>query len=90
MSELQISDELIHDLQQALVKVDARANDPGFAVQYLAAVLGYVVGEQPGDYDEKSEYLNQLLGFAQHVFDDVAAPAAVEDEAFGVWKPGDE
>ena len=87
MSELQLSDELLQELQHTVTKFDERAMDPGIAVQYLAAAMGYMVALQPGDYEEKNTFLNHLQQFAQHVFDDVSPPP---QEAFGVWRPGSE
>ena len=93
MSELQLSDELLEKMQQTLVQFDDRAVDPGVAVQYYAAIMGYVVGQQSVPYNEKAEYLNQLMGFSHHVFEDVAqseAPEPQAEPACGIWKPRDD
>jgi hypothetical protein len=91
---LQLSGELVQKLQDALAENDSRCRDPLVATQYLGAVMGFMLASQPIPEDQKREYLEQLTGFIQHVFDDVAAqqqrPAAPPpQEASGVWKPGD-
>ncbi|OOG23582.1 hypothetical protein B1C78_10650 [Thioalkalivibrio denitrificans] len=90
---LQLSGELVQQLQQALAENDPRCRDPLVATQYLAAVMGYMLASQPIEEGQKREYLEQLNGFVQHVFNDVVAqqqrPAAPPQEASGVWKPGD-
>ena len=90
---LQLSGELVKQLQDVLAQNDARCRDPLVATQYLAAVMGYVLGSQPIPEDQKREYLDQLTGFVQHVFNDVVAqqqqPAQPPQETSGIWKPGD-
>lgn len=94
MSDLQLSDELVEKLQQTIIEFDSRASDPGIAVQYYAAIMGFLVGQQPAPYEDKRGYLEQLLGFTQHVFNDIAQPDETEqaqpDTPSGVWKPGDD
>ena len=46
MEPLKISDELIADLQNTIVRHDERATEPGVAVQYYAAIIGYVLAQQ--------------------------------------------
>lgn len=104
-SELQLSDELIQDLQKTLYQYDERATDLGIAVQYYAAIIGYSLGLQTAPYEQRQAYLEQLMGFAQHVFDDVSSgqeedgeaghsgdeqSGAEPGEASGVWRPGDD
>jgi hypothetical protein len=87
MSQLEISDELTQQLQAVVGKFDDRASDAGIAVQYYAAVIGYLLGQQDFPYEQKKEYLNQLFGFSLHVLEDVAKPKPPAQEAFGIWKP---
>ena len=94
MSELKLSGELLQSIQDVLVANDDDARDPGVAVQYLAAVSGYLLGMQEMDAVQKGEFLEQLYAFSRHVMDDVdqqrreAQPPA-QQEAFGIWKPGE-
>lgn len=90
---LQLSDELIAALHETVAKFDERAKDPGIAVQYYAAVMGCVVGQQDFSMSEKQEFLKQLFAFSNHVLQDVAGETAqestAEQQATGKWKPGD-
>lgn len=88
MDGLQLSEELIHGVSQLLSKHDPRADDPGIAVQYLAALTGFYVGHMDISHRDKSDFLDQLAQFSRHVFDDVADPPESPD-AFGIWRPGD-
>ena len=96
MSELQLSAKLVDDVQAVLRSHDEAASDPGVTSQYLCAVVGFLLGQQDMERNQKHEVLDQLAAFTKHVADDVdrqrapstAAPAAPPaQEAFGIWKP---
>lgn len=96
MSELQLSAQLVGELQQVVQTHDASASDPGVAAQYLCAVVGFLLGQQDMPRPQKDEVLEQLGAFMKHVADDVdrqkhqqppPPPAHVQQEAFGIWKP---
>ena len=93
MSSIQLSEELLIDIQKTLVSHDAQAQDMGVAIQYLSAIIGLLLANFTAhDTDQKKQLLQQLYGFAEHVMLDnieqkPAAPA--QDEAFGIWKPND-
>ena len=91
MEPLKISDELIADLQDAVAKHDERARDAGVAIQYYAAIVGYVLAQQSYPKHQKQEFLDQLSAFTRHVFDDCMSQAAEpqSDSAVGKWRPGD-
>lgn len=96
MSEtLQLSGELVSQVQDMLAAHDERCQDPLVAVQYLAAVSGYVLGCQPIPAHQRDAFLDQLAQFMRQVHDDVASQSAPPPaqapagEAFGVWQPGD-
>jgi len=91
MEPLKISDELIAELQDTIVKHDDRASDAGVSIQYYAAIIGYVLAQQSYPADQKKEFLDQLNGFSRHVFDDCMSqtPPAPDDTAMGKWRPGD-
>ncbi|MEM7209342.1 MAG: hypothetical protein AAF434_16080 [Pseudomonadota bacterium] len=91
MSQLQLSAQLVRQLHGFLSQHDKNAEDPGVASQYMAATIGFLLGEQDMDSQDKEEILEQLFAFAQHVAEDVerqkrAAPP--KQNPFGVWKPG--
>lgn len=89
MDGLQLSEELINDVSDALSKHDSRADDPGIAVQYLSAITGFLVGHLEFPHEQKAEFLDQLAQFSRHVFDDVSQPESDPEAAVGIWKPGD-
>lgn len=89
MSRLQLSDTLVDSIQDLLGGHDERARDPGIAIQYLAAVIGYMVGRQEMPAAAKDDVLEQLAAFSQHVMQDVDRErntAPPSEEAFGIWR----
>jgi len=96
MSGLQLSIPLVEDVLQAIIKHDPKADDHGMAMQYMAAMTGFLLAHQDFSEHQRSEFLNQLRAFSQQVCDDVVAQRAEREapppqqEAFGVWKPGDQ
>ena len=91
MEPLKISDELIAEMQSTVARHDDRASDAGVALQYYAAIIGYVLAQQSYPADQKKEFLDQLNDFTHHVFEDCisqTAPAQAES-AIGKWRPGD-
>lgn len=96
MSELQLSQELIQSVQEVIARQDPQAQDPGIAAQYLSAIIGVLLGSQDMPKDGKKEILEHLYAFSEHVMQDIeeqrqstAAPAPSAEEAFGIWRPGD-
>ncbi len=101
--ELQLSVDMVRDIQERLKQDDERAADSGVAAQYLAAVMGFLLGQINADTQKKKEFLAQLQEFAAGVVDDVEAQqqmqnaqpgggaqaAAASEETSGIWKPGD-
>jgi hypothetical protein len=92
MASLQISDQLIEDIQKILIANDDQAKDIGIAIQYLAAIEGFMLSQYPGSAEQKLHILNQLNAFTEHVLKDnmpqeSAVPAG--QEAFGIWRPED-
>ena len=90
MEPLKLSDELISDLQNVIVEHDERAKDGGVAIQYYAAIIGYILANQEYPMDQKKEFLNHLYAFSNHVFEDNSQPLQPPPgEAMGKWRPGD-
>ena len=93
MADIQLSSQLFQDIQSA-VQRQAPDADPGVVMQYLAAVVGYMLGNQRGMSDADREgFLDELCGFMRHVYQDVvqqqqqqqASPTS--GQAFGYWEP---
>lgn len=101
--ELQLSIDMVRDIQARLKENDERAADPGVSAQYLAAVIGFLLGQIKADTDDKKEFLRQLTDFSAGVIDDVEAQqemqsaqpgsgtadagADEEQPASGIWTP---
>ena len=96
MSGLQLTIPLVEDVLNAIIKHDPQADDHGMAMQYMAAMTGFLLAHQDFSEHQRSEFLNQLRAFSQQVCDDMVAQRAEREtppqqqEAFGVWKPGDQ
>ncbi len=96
MEQLKLSENLIKELQNVLVTSDHRAGDPYIMVQYLAAIMGYLVGRQDIPTTRKQEIHEELSAFAKHVMDDIdqtyqrkQQQQQSQREAFGIWRPDD-
>lgn len=93
MDQLRLPKELIDKVQQVLVDEDERAKNPLLAGQYLAAIIGFIVGNHDLPTGEKNEIMNELNAFAKYVYDDITKQRQVtmqpKGDAFGIWKPGD-
>ncbi len=94
MSELQLSATLVQQIQDVITEHDESASDPGVTSQYLAAIIGFLLGQQAIPEQQKTEIIDNLGAFMKHVADDVAKqsqqqapPPPPPQEAFGIWKP---
>lgn len=77
MKSIQLSDALIDELQRVVVRHEPEAEqDAGVTVQYLAAVIGYMMAEFPGGSAQRREFLEHLHGLANHVLEDREQAAA--------------
>ena len=91
MADIQLSSELFQDIQAAVIKQHPDA-DNGTVMQYLAAVTGYLLGsERNMDKSAKDAFMDELCGFAGHVYNDLQTrqdqQAAAAKSAFGYWNP---
>ena len=90
MEPLKLSDDLVNDVQLAVIKHDERAKDGGVAIQYYAAIIGYVLAKQDYATEQKEEFLDQLNAFSHHVFIDcIQQSEPPASDAMGKWRPGD-
>ena len=88
MSTIQLTDALLEDIRSTLQKHDSRNEDFGVAAQYLAAILGFLSANFPGEITQKRDILQQLFQFADHVLEQNCAPEqTTTPEAFGIWDP---
>ena len=92
---INLSRELLQQLMHVLQEHDAQCQDTMVSAQYLAAVVGLLVGNVNRPPSEKEELLGEINAFSGHVMNDVInqaqqrpePPAADPAKAFGIWKP---
>lgn len=93
MSQVNLTAQLVRQIEDIVKKHDEQAQDPSFVSQYLAAVIGFLLGEVDMPKERKTEVLEQLMQFSQHVCTDVEnkKESQIKDseQTMGVWKPGD-
>jgi hypothetical protein len=88
---IQLSGELISAVKDVLVQHDASAENDLMSMQYLCAIIGYVLAHQTNPGLDKRGFLNDMTTFMGQVLDQVEAdmkPQQPSQEAFGIWKPG--
>ena len=68
---IRLTDEVIEGVMRAIVENDPAVRDNGaLGLQYLAAILGVLAVDYPGDDQECRELLDHLAAFSRHVFED--------------------
>jgi len=76
MSEegISLSDDLIHGMMNLVMEHDPAAQqDMIRALQYFAAVTGYLAADYPGPEEQRDALLEHLHEFARHVANEKAA-----------------
>jgi hypothetical protein len=92
MADIQLSSQLFQDIQQAVQRQDPQA-DQAVVMQYLAAVMGYMLGSQRDMPEaDRDALMEELCGFARHVYGDLARQQQQQaqrasGQAFGYWVP---
>ena len=89
---IQLSGELISAVKDVLVQHDASAENDLMTMQYLSAIIGYVLAHQTNPGLDKRGFLDDMTTFMGQVLDQVEAdmkPQQPSQEAFGIWKPGE-
>jgi hypothetical protein len=89
---IQLSGELITEVKEVLVKHDAQAENDLMTMQYLSAIIGYVLAHQTNPGMDKRGFLNDLATFMGQVVNQVEAdlkPQQPSQQAFGIWTPGE-
>lgn len=72
-NDITLSDELINNLYGVICQHDETATQNMIvALQYFAAVSGYMLGDYPGPDDEREELIDQLAAFTKNVSADRA------------------
>lgn len=87
---IQLSSEMISDIKSAVTKHDPAADNDMYFMQYLTAVTGFVLANQDEPGVDKKALLGDLSHFMGQVLDQVEQDNKPAEDAFGVWKPGDQ
>lgn len=81
-NDITLSDELIDNLYGVICQHDESAKQNMMvALQYFAAVSGYMLGDYPGSDDEREELIDQLAAFTKHVSGDRAKSQQAQEQA---------
>lgn len=81
-NDITLSDQLIDDLYAVICRHDESATkNMMVALQYLAAVSGYMLGDFPGSDDEREELVDQLAAFTKNVSGDRVSQQKSQQEA---------
>lgn len=92
MADIQLSSQLFQDIQQAVLRQDPEA-DQAVVMQYLAAIMGYMLGSQRDmPAADRDALMDELCGFAHHVYGDLVQRQQQQSrqpsgQAFGYWNP---
>ena len=87
---IQLSSEMISDIRAAITKHDAAADNDLYFMQYLVAVSGYVLAHQDQPGMDKQALLGDLSNFMGQVVSQVEQEMKPAEDAFGIWRPGDQ
>ena len=72
-NDITLSDQLIDNLYGVICQHDESAKENMMvALQYFAAVSGYMLGDYPGSDEEREELIDQLGAFTKNVSADKA------------------
>jgi len=72
-NDITLSDQLIDNLYGVICQHDESARQNMMvALQYFAAVSGYMLGDYPGSDEEREELIDQLAAFTKNVSGDRA------------------
>ena len=81
-NDITLSDQLIDNLYGVICQHDESAKQNMMvALQYFAAVSGYMLGDYPGSDEEREELIDQLAAFTKNVSGDRAQNQNAEQQA---------
>jgi hypothetical protein len=86
---IQLSSEMISDIKAVVSKHDPAASNDLFFMQYLTAITGYVLAHQDQPGMDKKGLLGDLTHFMGQVLNQVEQDLKPAEDAFGIWRPGD-
>ena len=81
-NDITLSDQLIDNLYGVICQHDEQAKQNMMvALQYFAAVSGYMLGDYPGSDEEREELIDQLAAFTKNVSGDRANSQKAQKQA---------
>ena len=81
-NDITLSDQLIDNLYGVICQHDESAKENMMvALQYFAAVSGYMLGDYPGSDEEREELIDQLAAFTKNVSGDRAQSQKSQEQA---------
>lgn len=81
-NDITMSDELIDNLYGVICQHDDAAKENMMvALQYFAAVSGYMLGDYPGSDAEREELIDQLAAFTKNVSADRAKSQKAQEQS---------
>ncbi len=81
-NDITLSDQLIDNLYGVICQHDESAKQNMMvALQYFAAVSGYMLGDYPGSDEEREELIDQLAAFTKNVSGDRASKQKQQTQA---------
>lgn len=91
MSGIQLSPDLVDGISALVKQHDQTADNDLIVMQYLTAITGFMLAHQSQPGLDKRSFLNELTTFMGQVVDQVEQDLRAQppqEEAFGIWKPG--
>jgi len=80
-NDITLSDQLIDNLYGVICQHDESAKQNMMvALQYFAAVSGYMLGDYPGSDEEREELIDQLAAFTKNVSGDRGKSQKQQDQ----------
>ena len=81
-NDITLSDQLIDNLYGVVCQHDESAKQNMMvALQYFAAVSGYMLGDYPGSDEEREELIDQLAAFTKNISGDRANKQKTQEQA---------
>jgi len=86
---IHLSSELVADIKAVVSKHDPQAENDLVFMQYLVAATGYALAEHEHPGMDKKALIADLSHFMGQVHDQVERDKRPAEDAFGIWRPGD-
>jgi hypothetical protein len=81
---------MITDIKAAITRHDPAADNDLYFMQYLTAITGFVLAHQDQPGADKKSLLGDLTHFMGQVVEQVERDMQPAEDAFGIWRPGDQ